>query len=332
MNPLTALAAKCYASVVAYRNRGFDRGARVRDVGRPVLSVGNLTTGGTGKTPTVQWIVRFLQSQGRRPIVALRGYGAAKGQQSDEAIEHETMLDDVPVIAHPDRVAAIAQCLAVDATRDVVVLDDGFQHRFVARQMDVVLIDARRPLASERMLPAGRLREPLTSLRRATDVIVTHATCVDAALASQIEAAHGHPPVAWCDHVWTQLTRFDGDGMQELPVTALDGMRLVTRFGVATAAGVRDQIRQHGGVVVQDVPRRDHARVTEAEVSQLRAACEAADALCVTAKDWAKLRPLIDWATFSAPIVVPTLALSFVSGEDALKQRILDTLALAESS
>lgn len=331
MNPLTTIAAKCYAAVVAYRNRGFDRGGRVQDVGRPVISVGNLTTGGTGKTPTVQWIARFLQSQGHTPIVALRGYGAARGQQSDEAREHETMLANVPVLANPDRVAAIRQHLKADATPDVVVLDDGFQHRFVARQMDLVLIDARRPLDHERMLPAGRLREPLAALGRATDVLVTHAACVDPLLGSQIQAAHGRAAVAWCDHVWTGLTRIDANGIQKLPVTAIEGMRLVTRFGIATTAGVIDQIRQHGGLVVQDIPRRDHAEVTAAEVSQLNAACEGANALCVTAKDWVKLRPLIDWDTFSVPVVVPTLALSFVSGEDAFKRRILDSLASAES-
>ena len=332
MNPFTMIAARCYASVVAIRNRGFDRGRRVRDVDRPVISVGNLTMGGTGKTPTVQWIVRFLQSQGRRPIVALRGYGVAKGQQSDEAIEHENALDGVPVLANPDRVAAISACLERNPDRDVVVLDDGFQHRFVARQMDLVLIDARRPLAEERLLPVGRMREPLSSLARATDVLVTHATHVAPELADQIRAAHGRPPVAWCNHVWTGLARFDGDGLAAIPVTAIDGMRLVTRFGVAAAGGVVDQIRHHGGVIVKDVPRRDHAVATPVEVQQLSAACESADALCVTAKDWVKLRPLIDWTTFSAPIVVPTLALSFVSGEDALKQRILGTLASAESS
>jgi tetraacyldisaccharide 4'-kinase len=332
MNPLTSLASKCYTAAIHRRNRRFDRGDRVVDVGRPVISVGNLTVGGTGKTPVVQWIVAVLQENGLHPVVALRGYGARRAEHSDEAMEHERMLPGVPVLADPDRVAAIRALLQRDPSRDVVVLDDGFQHRFVARQFDLVLIDARRPWDAERVLPAGRLREPLTALRRATDVLVTHASGVDETLRERIHAAHGQNPVAWCRHVWLGLDRFDAGGSSVLPIASLAGLRVVTRLGVATAAGVRNQITQAGAHIVMDVPARDHAPARDAEMRRLESGCRNADALLVTAKDWVKLQPLVDWSALGVPVLVPQLALDFVSGQADLERRLLDVAVSSEST
>ena len=145
------------------------------DTGWPVISIGNLTLGGTGKTPMVQHAASVLMDAGHRPAIVLRGYGARRGEDSDEAMEHRAALPGVPVMAQPDRVAALATLRRTHPEVDVVLLDDGFQHRFVKRCSDIVLIDARRVLDEERVLPAGRLREPLASLARATDVVVTHA-------------------------------------------------------------------------------------------------------------------------------------------------------------
>ncbi|MDP6986533.1 MAG: tetraacyldisaccharide 4'-kinase, partial [Phycisphaerales bacterium] len=318
MNPLTTLASKFYAAVMARRNHRFDRGDRVVDVGRPVISVGNLTMGGTGKTPTVQWIVRLLQSRGHQPVVALRGYGAGRPQLSDEALEHEWMLPGVPVLADPDRVGAIEAFLDGDPSRDVVVLDDGFQHRFVQRQVNLVLVDARRDLDAERVFPAGRLREPLTSLRRATDVVVTHAPHVDEAIRGRVQTLHGRDPVAWCDHVWDGLIRFDADGESTLP--SIDGMRVVTRLGIATAGGVRDQIAAAGAVITTDIAATDHARITTGQMRRLQEASRKADAVLVTAKDWVKMRPLVDWSMLQVPVLVPRLALEFVAGQEDLER------------
>ena len=332
MNPLTAIASKCYAAAMRRRNARFDRGDRVTDVGLPVLSIGNLTVGGTGKTPMVQWVVRTLQEAGHVPIVALRGYGAGKNQLSDEAMEHAGALPGVPVLADPDRVGAIAEYRSANPGCDCVVLDDGFQHRFVARQLDVVLVDARRPLEQERVLPAGRLREPLSSLCRATDVVVTHARQCDETLSSIIRRWHGHDPVAWCDHVWTAIERFDSSGCSECAVDVLDGLRVVTRLGVGAAAGVRNQVQAAGATIALDVPARDHAPGSPAEMRRLTEACNAADALLVTAKDWVKLGPLVDWSTLQVPVLVPKLALSFLSGEAAFKGRVISAADPSESS
>ncbi len=319
LNPI----ARLYGAAVSARNRRFDRGRRVVDVGVPVVSIGNVTAGGTGKTPCVQWVVRTLQSAGHVPAIAMRGYGAARGQVSDEAAEHMRLLPGVPVLAQPDRCAAIRRHVQTHPDCDVVVLDDGFQHRFVTRQADVVLVDAREPMSKQRLLPAGRLREPWTSLQRATAVVMTHAEAVNDALASEVESAAGSPPLAWCRHVWTSIVRVDSEGMTELPVSTLGGCAVVTRFGVGSATGVREQALDAGATIVADVPARDHAAVKRAEMGRLEQASTAADALLVTGKDWASLSPLVDWDRLQVPVLIPRLEIEFVAGESQFKRHIL---------
>ncbi|MDP7070651.1 MAG: tetraacyldisaccharide 4'-kinase [Phycisphaerales bacterium] len=311
-----------YGALVAARNRRFDRGSRVEQVGVPVISIGNVTTGGTGKTPCVQWVVRTLQEAGHRPAVALRGYGSGRSGVSDEAAEHSRLLPGVPVLAHPDRVAAVRQHLGAHRDCDVVVLDDGFQHRFIARQADIVLVDARRAMSAQRLLPAGRMREPWSSLRRASAVVVTHAESVDAAMASEIESAGGEPPMAWCRHVWKSLERHDSQGVTEVPVANLEGCAVVTRFGVASAAGVRAQAQAAGARIVADLPARDHRAVSAAELLRMEQASMEADAVLVTGKDWASLGPLVDWSRLKVPVLIPRLEIDFLAGGSELGRHV----------
>jgi tetraacyldisaccharide 4'-kinase len=177
-----------YRMAVALRNRRYDRPGAAESAGIPVVSVGNLTVGGTGKTTLVAWIASRLQEEGRRPAVVSRGYGGRSGRgpclvsdgsgprlpsrvAGDEPVLLARRLPGVPVIVGSDRVAGARA--AREAGADVVVLDDGFQHRRLARDLDLVLLDVRDPFGSYRLLPAGPLREPVSSLRRADAVILT---------------------------------------------------------------------------------------------------------------------------------------------------------------
>ena len=313
--------ASAYGAVIRARNARYDAGRGVSDVGCPVVSVGNVTVGGTGKTPMVQWLARELRQTGRHPAIAMRGYGRAGGR-SDEAMEHASSLPDVPVLVHPDRVRSIAAHRQGAPECDVIVLDDGFQHRRVARNMDVVLVDARQSLAAARLLPVGRLREPLTSLARATDVVVTHAADIDGDLSAAIERYHGGSPIAWCRHVWAALTMHDGGDSREVAVDALRGMNLVTRLGIAHPSGVLSRIRACGGAIAADLPARDHAPVTAATMRAVTRAVSGADALFLTRKDWVKFRGLIDWDRLRVPVIVPRLELEFLQGRDLLTQRL----------
>jgi len=166
-----------YAGAMRLRRWAYRRGIlRSRAAAVPVISVGNLTTGGTGKTPTAAWLVQRLKEAARRPAVLLRGYKAAEGR-SDEAGLLESLCG-VPVVVNPDRVAGAAA--AVEAGADVLVMDDGYQHRRLRRDLDVVLIDATSPFGYGWCLPRGLLREAPSALKDAHVVLITHSDEVPA--------------------------------------------------------------------------------------------------------------------------------------------------------
>src|SRR5690348_7442624 len=129
----------------------------------PTLSVGNVTVGGTGKTPVAAWIAAELIDRGARPAIVLRGYG------DDEPLVHARLNPDVPVIVAPDRLEGIARAAASGA--DVAVLDDAFQHRRAQRTADIVLVSAERWTRTPRLLPAGPWRESLRALRRTSMIL-----------------------------------------------------------------------------------------------------------------------------------------------------------------
>ena len=178
-----------YRLAINYRNRKFDRALANKDdsivkrAAIPVISVGNITTGGTGKTPLVIWLSRKLRNQNLRVALISRGYGPIQGrdgcEQNDEALELEHRLRDVPHLQDPDRYK-MSQVAIDELKSQIVVLDDAFQHRQIHRDLDIVLIDATSPFGFNRLLPRGLLREPISSLKRADCVIVTRVDLVSA--------------------------------------------------------------------------------------------------------------------------------------------------------
>ena len=174
-----------YTAAVNWRNRRFDGPhSTVQRVGVPVVSVGNLTLGGTGKTPMVEWIANWLVQRKVRVAIVSRGYGAAAADKNDEALELEQALAGVPHVQNPDRVAgALAAVERFGA--ELILLDDGFQHRRLARDLDVVLLDATAPFGFEHVFPRGMLREPVRGLQRADVVCLTR---VDALPAQERES------------------------------------------------------------------------------------------------------------------------------------------------
>jgi len=176
-----------YGVAVGVRNRRYDRReGMVTKVAAPVISVGNITTGGTGKTPMVEWIARRLRSQNIRVTLISRGYGAEKGAVNDEAKELEERLNDVPHVQDPDRIAA-AELAIEEFNAQLLLLDDAFQHRRIHRDLDIVLIDAACPFGFGHLLPRGYLREPLTGLRRADAIVLTRADMVTAEAKADIQ-------------------------------------------------------------------------------------------------------------------------------------------------
>jgi tetraacyldisaccharide 4'-kinase len=285
-----------YRVAVTTRNAAYARGlARVHDLGVPVVSIGNLTTGGTGKSPLVRVIVRGLSELGARPAVLLRGYGArgalapvptwleappegAVERYGDEALEHTRDLGaEVVVVAHKDRVRAGA--VAVAAGADVLVLDDGFQHRRVRRDLDIVCLDARCPWGrGGGLLPAGDLREPASALARADLVMWTRARAGGAPSAFPPLPRH-LGQVTW-EHAAGRCRRAGG----EEPATP---RRVVVSAHVADPEGVAATAREAGLEVAATRGARDHAPFDESLIESLESTRRQldADSLVITAKD-----------------------------------------------
>lgn len=155
------------------KNWLFDSGWRsVHQSSLPTISVGNLSVGGTGKSPTVAWVAGLLRKSGVRVAVLSRGYGQLEHGQNDEALELEILFPDVPHLQHWDRVAS-SRIAEEEFQMEALLLDDGFQHRRLGRDLDIVLIDASDPPRARRVLPWGLFREPMSNLKRAQIVILT---------------------------------------------------------------------------------------------------------------------------------------------------------------
>lgn len=334
--PLGQLAARVYAMVVRARNARFDAGRGVTRLDRPVLSVGNLSVGGTGKTPIVKHLVTTLIGAGCSPCIAMRGYSSRSGI-SDEAEEYRRDLPGVPVVVNPDRAAALRRFFATPPGKpvDCAILDDGFQHRRLARDLDIVLIDATRPPFGDRLLPAGWLREPVESLARAGAIVLTHTESVGIADARRaVESARAEAPraiIAECRHEWAGLRGRDDSPADE---NTLYGRRV---FGACAIGNPEPFLRRAaqaaGGTLIGRMVLRDHDPYSKSTLGKLFDAARAAAAefIIVTGKDWSKLAavPADAWP---CPVVRPVLRLVFTVGEADLNDAIAAAIVKQEGA
>ena len=281
-----------YSLAVGWRNRRYDRKAAVvYRVPVPVVSVGNLTLGGTGKTPMVEWIVAWLRRHDVRVAVVSRGYGSEGGDRNDEALELEQKLPGVPHLQDPDRVAAARA--AVDRLDcQVIVLDDAFQHRRIARDLDVLMLDALEPFGFGHVFPRGTLREPVGGLRRAEVVVLSRADMLEPPKRARIraEVLRHAPKALWAEAIHAPRTLLACDGRQE-PLESLRGRPVAAFCGIGNPAGFRHTLEQCGYEPAGFREFPDHHRYTRADLESLAdwtGRLDAAAAVC-TQKDLVKL-------------------------------------------
>ena len=332
-----------YGAAIARRNRAFDAGRGVQtfldENGRvfPVISIGNLSVGGTGKTPMVMHVLHLLLEHGRRPCVAMRGYSKSRSDAPDETDAYRRAFPDVSIVAQPDRASGLRELLAraaADHRPDCIVLDDGFQHRQIARAFDVVLIDATpgRSVFDDRLLPAGWLREPVDSLRRCSAIVLSHA---ELATMDRVQLLSGAvrrtsiAPIAVTRHVWTGLKHRIGADDRMLPLDTLIGRRITGCCAIghpgaffrslAAVSGSAEPALRHASLTLSD-----HDPFRPATVARLVAAAKQHNAqfIVVTDKDWSKLRTLPD-SVWPCPIVRPELAIVFDSGREEFDRMVL---------
>jgi tetraacyldisaccharide 4'-kinase len=321
-----------YGWVVRARNRRYDRGAaEMHRAAVPVISVGNLTVGGTGKTPMVEWLARHLRQQHIRVAILSRGYGAEQGGLNDEALELELALPDVPHLQNPDRVAA-ATVAAEELASQLLLLDDGFQHRRLARDLDIVLLDASEPFGFNHMLPRGTLREPTFGLSRAGVVVLSRADMIDPDEREAIRqrALYLSPHAAWCEVEHRPAALVDSAG-ESYPLESLAEKSVLAFCGIGNPAGFRHTLAALGCTIGawQEFP--DHHNYTRDDVDELaRVARESpAQLILCTRKDLVKLRvPAIG----GVPLRALSVELRFLSGEQAMLDALRPLIERARTS
>jgi tetraacyldisaccharide 4'-kinase len=295
----------------------------------PVVSIGNLTVGGTGKTPAVELAVRTLADLGHRPAVLSRGYGRSGGgvqivadaasirldaeEAGDEPFLLARRLPGVPVVVGPNRYEAGRVARARFGVT-AVVLDDGFQHRTLRKDLEILMARAAQPWGNGRLLPGGPLREPLGGLARAHLVVATGARRLDEAAEVTQTVSHVAPavPVLTAVHVPTEC--FESGGMRFVALDALGGARLLAFAGIGSPAGFRRTLRETAATVVDFQEFADHHWYTREELAGLerRAVEMRADGFVTTEKDWVRLRPL---PPMRRPVYVLSVRLLLTSGE-----------------
>ena len=273
-----------------------------------MVCVGNLTFGGTGKTPTVIFLGAWFRARGLRVAILSRGYRAEGPEGNDEARVIARHLPDVPHFQDPDRYRAGS---AQQDNFDLFLLDDGFQHHPLHRDLDLVLIDATDPFGGGWCPPGGRLREPLSSLSRASAVVITRADLVareDLGDTMREVRARTTAPVA--------TARFAPACERDLA-----GQQVLVACGIGNPGAFVRTVESLGGQVASTRFFRDHHAYTRDEALAL-----AAQPLpvVVTEKDAVKLEPL--WPERGAPLVVVTIEFEFVDGGDAV-MALMDTVA-----
>ncbi len=281
-----------YRSAVEWRNRRYDRGAaKIHQVGVPVVSVGNLTLGGTGKTPLVKWLARWFTSRGRCLAVVSRGYRAAADGRNDEALELHQSLPEVPQVQNADRVAAALAAIERHGC-GLVLLDDGFQHRRLARDLDIVLLDALEPFGFEHVFPRGTLREPLEGLRRAGVVCLSRADAIDQAARAAIRrrVADLAPLAVWCEVVHAPTGLINSAGASQ-PLDFIRGRKVAAFCGIGNPAGFRHTLAAAGSDVVVWREFADHHHYPTSDFDALRRLIELTpvEAVVCTQKDLVKL-------------------------------------------
>ena len=291
-----------YLAVLNTRNTLYKKGI-VRSSRLPVkvISIGNITTGGTGKTPLVEFSVKYLSGSGRKVAVLSRGYGGDNSsQEGDEIVNDECLtlienLRDVPVLAGRDRVKSGEKAIN-DFGVDCVVLDDGFQHLRLKRDLDVVVIDALNPFGGENLIPRGSLREPLQNLERADLFIISHCDQGNQqtirSIYKKLDQINHSAPI--CESIHSPV-HFDNiaDG-SILELEWLKGKRVYALSAIGNPESFSNTLKGLGVDLITHKVFQDHHVYTEEEIEDVVSDAQSlgADAVVVTQKDIVKIRKM----------------------------------------
>lgn len=327
---LTATALRCglrvlsvpYRGAVGLRNAMYAVGAqKSHRTAVPVISVGNLTAGGTGKTPLVAYLANHFQQAGKRAVLLSRGYKSLPGEVNDEKLVLDRLCPGVPHIQQPDRVSAAAIAIR-EQQAEVLILDDGFQHRRLHRDLDIVLIDATCPWGFDAVLPRGLLREPVNGLKRAHCAVITRVDLVDEtqrqAIRDRIQKVQPRLPIAEVSYPPNELLAATGESQ---PLSAVRGQTVCAFCGIGNPSAFRQNLKAHEVIVPDDafLTFPDHHHYTSSELKAVLESAQKhkASAVLTTLKDLVKVDPTL---VSDIPLWAVNIGVEFDRGRDDFHQ------------
>ncbi len=328
-----------YRLIINLRNRLYDHKIfRERKLSCPVISIGNITVGGTGKTPCVIWLARMLQEHGFRPAILSRGYSGKSSQPvnivsdgknillsnvaaGDEPCLIARTLPDIPVITGPKRVLTGKTAIDKFGT-DVLICDDAFQHRQLFRDINLVLLDSEKPLGNGYMLPRGALREPPAALRRADAFILTRSKKGTTEIINKLGQVK-YVPVFRSSHQPVGLV--SADYTRQLTLTQLKGKKVHAFSGIAKPDSFKKAITDTGAKITAFDIFPDHHCYTNRELENIRDNFlkNKADLLLTTEKDGMRLQ---EFNNFLSDIYLLCIKMEIIPDENELKKFILERL------
>ncbi len=305
-----------YGKITDLRNTLYDGGVlKSHALGAPTISVGNITVGGTGKTPMVAFVAEVLAEQGAKVCILTRGYGRENPQNRVLVSDGEKILADAKnagdepfelarklrgkaiVIADANRVAA-AEWAKEKFNVSVFVLDDAFQHRAAKRDLDIVLLDATNPFGNSKTLPFGRLREPLENLERADLIVITRADLVDEQRITnfkfQISNYNPDCPIFTAENKTIGLIELKDFHKNPKPKAQNPKPKALAFCALGNPDNFFEQLRRENFNLTATRNFPDHHRYTQSEIAKLEieAREKGAEILLTTAKDAVKLADL----------------------------------------
>lgn len=323
-----------YSLGIRIRNIGYNiKFLRSYSASVPIISVGNITAGGTGKTPLVIWLCKYLHHQGIKSAILTRGYKTRPGAITDEPALLARACADATVVVNPDRVAGAKKAIYHQSSK-VLVMDDGFQHRRLKRDIDIIVMDATCPFGYDRILPAGLLREPKTSLARASAVVITRADLIDPSKLREVEAEikryTPNIPIAKTIH---KITGAVGANKQKIGLDELRDKPVFAFCGIGNPDAFFESLQSHSMKLVGTQVFDDHHiySIDDMETMASQAKNCGAEIILCTQKDWVKSAMLLP-ADKEGPISgYIAMELDFIEGRDTICA-LIDTVTAKQSA
>ncbi len=290
---------------------------------KPVISIGNITLGGSGKTPLVIWLARNLQAKGLKSVILIRGYMPQASKDSDEADMLNEQIPYIPVLTGADRAANIRQVLGTLPV-DVFICDDAFQHWALKRDLNIVVLDAVNPFGNGYLLPAGVLREEPSALKRAHIIVLTKTDGPrdTQALRARLKTINAHALIVESRH--KSGGAVDVFGTQAHPEDFLKDKRVVGFCAIGDPLSFETGLKNLGANVVKVFTYRDHHVYQHKDIQQMvqLARAQGVQTLVTTHKDAVKLQAFKDLFEGLHLVYIP-IQLEITKGSDEFLQKVM---------